>query len=142
VEARPLGAVDEAVDRDDRNPCGVRGELNRSPGQTTAQGRLVFHMFSALAEFERSLIQECTQAGLAAETHRRRHRGRQDNAGQSRHRRDPNRESPRGFSSNALSVYSGSANCEHVARGRPLLVRLRRPSIVCDLPHRQRSGRP
>jgi len=33
---------------------------------TTAQGRLVFHMFGALAEFERSLIRERTQAGLAA----------------------------------------------------------------------------
>jgi DNA invertase Pin-like site-specific DNA recombinase len=33
---------------------------------TTTQGRLVFHMFGALAEFERSLIRERTQAGLAA----------------------------------------------------------------------------
>jgi len=33
---------------------------------TTAQGRLVFHMFGALAEFERSLIRERTQAGHAA----------------------------------------------------------------------------
>src|SRR6266478_6064460 len=33
---------------------------------TTAQGRLVFHMFGALAEFGRSLIRERTQAGLAA----------------------------------------------------------------------------
>ena len=33
---------------------------------TTAQGRLVFHMFGALAEFERNLIRERTQAGLAA----------------------------------------------------------------------------
>ena len=32
---------------------------------TTAQVRLVFHMFGALAEFERSLIRERTQAGLA-----------------------------------------------------------------------------
>jgi hypothetical protein len=32
----------------------------------SAQGRLVFHMFGALAEFERSLIRERTQAGLAA----------------------------------------------------------------------------
>ena len=32
---------------------------------TTAQGRLVFHIFGALAEFERSLMQERTQAGLA-----------------------------------------------------------------------------
>ena len=30
------------------------------------QGRLVFHMFGALAEFERNLIRERTQAGLAA----------------------------------------------------------------------------
>jgi DNA invertase Pin-like site-specific DNA recombinase len=33
---------------------------------TTAQGVLVFHMFSALAEFERALIRERTRAGLAA----------------------------------------------------------------------------
>jgi len=33
---------------------------------TTPQGRLVFHLFAALAEFERSLIRERTQAGLAA----------------------------------------------------------------------------
>ena len=33
---------------------------------TTAQGVLVFHMFSALAEFERTLIRERTRAGLAA----------------------------------------------------------------------------
>jgi DNA invertase Pin-like site-specific DNA recombinase len=33
---------------------------------TTAQGRLVFHMFGALAEFECNLIRERTQAGLAA----------------------------------------------------------------------------
>jgi len=42
----------------------------RSPTEaidtTTAQGVLVFHMFSALAEFERALIQERTRAGLAA----------------------------------------------------------------------------
>ena len=33
---------------------------------TTASGELVFHIFSALAQFERRLIQERTQAGLAA----------------------------------------------------------------------------
>jgi DNA invertase Pin-like site-specific DNA recombinase len=32
----------------------------------TAQGRLIFHMFGALAEFERSLIRERTRAGLPA----------------------------------------------------------------------------
>ena len=62
-------------------------------GKALVQGRLVFHMFGALAEFERSLIRERTQAGLAAaacwphrrpaaETYRRRHRGRQGYAGE------------------------------------------------------------
>ena len=33
---------------------------------TTSGGKLIFHIFSALAEFERDLIQERTQAGLKA----------------------------------------------------------------------------
>lgn len=33
---------------------------------TTAGGRLIFHVFGALAEFERAVIRERTQAGLAA----------------------------------------------------------------------------
>ena len=45
----------------------VRGirfrSLTEALDTTTAQGRLVFHMFGAFAEFERSLIRERTQAG-------------------------------------------------------------------------------
>lgn len=48
----------------------VRGigfrSLTESIDTTTAQGLLIFHIFSALAEFERSLIRERTHAGLAA----------------------------------------------------------------------------
>ena len=40
---------------------------------TTSGGKLVFHIFGALAEFERELIRERTRAGLAAA----RARGRQ-----------------------------------------------------------------
>jgi DNA invertase Pin-like site-specific DNA recombinase len=40
--------------------------LTEALDTTTAQGRPVFHMFGALAEFERRLIRERTQAGLAA----------------------------------------------------------------------------
>lgn len=40
--------------------------LTEAIDTTTAQGLLVFHMFSALAEFERGLIRERTRAGLAA----------------------------------------------------------------------------
>lgn len=40
--------------------------LTEAIDTTSAGGRLVFHMMAALAEFERSLIVERTQAGLAA----------------------------------------------------------------------------
>lgn len=43
---------------------------------TTAGGKLVFHIFAALSEFERSLIQERTKAGLAAARARGRKGGR------------------------------------------------------------------
>src|SRR6476619_1771940 len=43
---------------------------------TTPGGKLIFHVFGALAEFERDLIQERTQAGLAAARARGRMGGR------------------------------------------------------------------
>ena len=43
---------------------------------TTGSGRLVFHVFGALAEFERALIRERTGAGLAAARARGRKGGR------------------------------------------------------------------
>ena len=43
---------------------------------STAGGKLVFHLFASLAEFERSLIIERTQAGLAAARARGRKGGR------------------------------------------------------------------
>jgi len=43
---------------------------------TTSGGKLVFHIFGALAEFERSLIQERTHAGLKAARARGRNGGR------------------------------------------------------------------
>src|ERR1700710_1125757 len=45
-------------------------------GTTTPQGEFLFHIFGALAQFERSLIQERVQAGLAAARRRGRHGGR------------------------------------------------------------------
>src|SRR3954447_10633395 len=44
--------------------------------KTTSGGRLVFHFFGALAEFERDIIRERTQAGLRAARARGRHGGR------------------------------------------------------------------
>ncbi|WP_417382168.1 recombinase family protein [Gimesia sp.] len=43
---------------------------------TTPSGELIFHVFSALAQFERRLIQERTKAGLAAARTRGRKGGR------------------------------------------------------------------
>lgn len=43
---------------------------------TSASGELVFHIFSALAQFERRLIQERTKAGLSAARRRGRRGGR------------------------------------------------------------------
>ncbi len=50
--------------------------LQESIDTTTSGGRLVFHIFGALAEFERNLIQERTRAGLAAARARGRQGGR------------------------------------------------------------------
>src|ERR687888_167815 len=43
---------------------------------TTSGGKLVFHIFGALAEFERDIIRERTQAGLIAARARGRKGGR------------------------------------------------------------------
>lgn len=43
---------------------------------TTSSGRLVFHLFGALGQFERDLIRERTRAGLAAAAARGRKGGR------------------------------------------------------------------
>jgi len=56
-----------------------RGVGFRSPQEsidTTPGGKLVFHVFAALAEFERDLIRERTAAGLVAARARGRHGGR------------------------------------------------------------------
>jgi len=50
--------------------------LTESIDTTTPGGRLVFHVFAALAEFERDLIRERTQAGLSAARARGRRGGR------------------------------------------------------------------
>jgi DNA invertase Pin-like site-specific DNA recombinase len=50
--------------------------LKESLDTTTAGGRLIFHVFGALAEFEREIIRERTMAGLEAARARGRHGGR------------------------------------------------------------------
>jgi DNA invertase Pin-like site-specific DNA recombinase len=50
--------------------------LTESIDTTTSAGQLIFHIFGALAEFERNLIRERTQAGLTAARARGRIGGR------------------------------------------------------------------
>ena len=50
--------------------------LTEQMDTTTPQGEFLFHIFGSLAQFERSLIQERVQAGLAAARRRGRHGGR------------------------------------------------------------------
>jgi DNA invertase Pin-like site-specific DNA recombinase len=50
--------------------------LSESIDTTTAGGKLIFHIFGALAEFERSLIAERTRAGLQAAMKRGKKLGR------------------------------------------------------------------
>jgi Resolvase, N terminal domain/Helix-turn-helix domain of resolvase len=51
-------------------------QLQEQVDTTTRGGKLVFHVFAALAEFERDLIRQRTAAGLAAARARGRHGGR------------------------------------------------------------------
>ena len=50
--------------------------LQETIDTTTSTGKLIFHIFGALSEFERNLIRERTQAGLAAARVRGRQGGR------------------------------------------------------------------
>ena len=50
--------------------------LHESIDTTSSSGKLIFHVFGALAEFERNLIRERTQAGLVAARARGRRGGR------------------------------------------------------------------
>src|SRR5215472_19186130 len=63
--ARSMKQLIETVEQLRVRDVGFRS-LTEALKTKTAQGRLVFHMFGALAEFERSLTRERAQAGLAA----------------------------------------------------------------------------
>jgi DNA invertase Pin-like site-specific DNA recombinase len=72
---RSLRHLIETVRLIEDRDAGFRS-LSESIDTTTAGGRLFFHVFGALAEFERDLIRERTHAGLAAARARGRLGGR------------------------------------------------------------------
>jgi len=63
--ARSLRQLIDTVEELNSREIGLRS-LTESIDTTTAGGKLIFHIFGALAEFERSVIRERTCAGLAA----------------------------------------------------------------------------
>jgi DNA invertase Pin-like site-specific DNA recombinase len=63
--ARSVKQLIDTVEELRQRGIGFRS-LTEAIDTTSAQGRLVFHMFGALAEFERGLIREHTRAGLQA----------------------------------------------------------------------------
>jgi len=73
--ARSLKQLIETVEELERRGIGFRS-LTEAIDTTTAGGKLVFHIFAALAEFERSIIRERTKAGLEAARARGRTGGR------------------------------------------------------------------
>ena len=62
---RSLKDLIHLVERLEQRGVGLKS-LQENIDTTTTGGRLVFHLFGALAEFERNLIRERTQAGLSA----------------------------------------------------------------------------
>jgi DNA invertase Pin-like site-specific DNA recombinase len=72
---RSLQHLIQTVTALDSRGIGFRS-VTENIDTTTSGGKLVFHIFGALAEFERDIIRERTQAGLQAARHRGRTGGR------------------------------------------------------------------
>ncbi len=73
--ARSLKDLVEIISDLDERKIGFKS-LTESIDTTSAGGKLIFHIFGALAEFEHNLIRERTLAGLAAARARGRKGGR------------------------------------------------------------------
>jgi DNA invertase Pin-like site-specific DNA recombinase len=73
--ARSLKQLIETVEFLDQRRIGFRS-LTESINTTSAGGKLVFHIFGSLAEFERAITRERTRAGLEAARGRGRIGGR------------------------------------------------------------------
>jgi DNA invertase Pin-like site-specific DNA recombinase len=73
--ARSIKQLIETVEMLEQRGIGLRS-LTECIDTTTSGGRLVFHIFAALAEFERNIIRDRTTAGLEAARARGRVGGR------------------------------------------------------------------
>jgi DNA invertase Pin-like site-specific DNA recombinase len=96
--------------------------LQESIDTTSSGGKLIFHMFGALAEFERNLIQERTQAGLQAARARGRKGGRQPKL--------TPQQIDVGRALAADPKRSVTAICAHLGISRPTYYRYIAPTVV------------
>jgi hypothetical protein len=122
--ARSMKQLIETIETLRVRGIGFRS-LTEALDTTIAQGRLVFHMFGALAEFERSLIRKRTQSGLAAARRAGRREAVRQNSPTTTSRLprpmqanpdigvNSNRAPPRRLTGDALSVHPGRANREY-----------------------------
>ena len=78
---RSLPHLIETIGRLQERGIGFRS-LTEQIDTTTSGGKLIFHVFAALAEFERDVIRERARAGLVAARARGRKGGRPRAAGQ------------------------------------------------------------
>jgi DNA invertase Pin-like site-specific DNA recombinase len=95
--------------------------ITESIDTTTPGGKLVFHMFGALAEFERNLIRERTRAGLEAARARGKVGGRRRKLGEKQR-------------SVAVGLYRGKKHtlteiCETLGISKPTLYRYVREAV-------------
>lgn len=110
--SRSLKDLIEMVALLDSKKIGLRS-LHESIDTSSSSGKLIFHIFGALAEFERNLIRERTHAGLQAARARGRHGGR------------PNKLSP-DKAKLAIQLYEGKQHsiqkiCELLGISKPTL---------------------
>jgi DNA invertase Pin-like site-specific DNA recombinase len=66
---RPMTHLVTLIDELLRRQIRLRSLSDGALDTTTASGELVFHLFSALAQFERRLVQERTRAARGTQTH-------------------------------------------------------------------------
>ncbi|MEO1261612.1 MAG: recombinase family protein [Bacteroidota bacterium] len=85
---------------------------------TTPTGKLTFHLFAALAEFERDIISSRTKAGLAAARARGRNGGRPQ--GLSKKAQDKARLAESLYRERERSI---SEICDHLGISKPTLYR-------------------
>lgn len=95
--------------------------LQENIDTTTSGGKLVFHLFGALAEFERNLIRERTQAGLQAARARGRKGGRRQKL--------TAQQIEIGRSLAADPKRSITSICEHLGISRPTYYRYISPEL-------------